>query len=82
MKMEFEKIKDVVAEQMKRPKHEITAETRFTEDLNADSIDLLQIVTELGEIFGLAVAEDDDMDMDKIKTVGDAAEYVKNALNS
>ncbi|MCL2388077.1 MAG: acyl carrier protein [Defluviitaleaceae bacterium] len=80
--MEFEKIKDVVAEQMKRPKHEITAETRFTEDLNADSIDLLQIVTELGEIFGLAVAEDDDMDMDKIKTVGDAAEYVKNALNS
>ncbi|MCL2577625.1 MAG: acyl carrier protein [Defluviitaleaceae bacterium] len=77
--MEFEKIRDVIAEQMNKPKKLITEETRFTEDLNADSLDIFQIISELEEVFGMEFSNED---AEKIKTVGDAAEYVKKALNS
>jgi acyl carrier protein len=77
--MEFEKIRDVIAEQMNKPKTEIKAETRFTEDLNADSLDIFQIISELEEVFGMEFSNED---AEKIKTVGDATEYVKKALSS
>ena len=75
--MEFEKIRDVIAEQMGKPKNSITEETRFAEDLNADSLDVFQIISELEEIFGM---EFDNEAAENIKTVGDAAEYIKKAL--
>lgn len=74
--MEFEKIRDVIADVMNKPKESITAETRFVEDLNADSLDIFQIISELEEIFGMEFSNDD---IGQIKTVGDAAEYTKNA---
>lgn len=77
--MEFEKIRDVIAEQMNKPKDSITTETRFTEDLNADSLDVFQIISELEEIFGMEFSNED---AESIKTVGDAAEYMKKALNA
>ncbi|MCL2199962.1 MAG: acyl carrier protein [Defluviitaleaceae bacterium] len=75
--MEFEKIRDVIAEQLSKPKGDITLETRFAEDLNADSLDIFQIISELEEIFGMEFSNED---AEKIKTVGDAAEYIKKAL--
>lgn len=75
--MEFEKIRDVIAEQMGVPKETITPTTTFTDDLNADSLDLFQIITELEEIFGMEFTTED---AEKIKTVGDAAEYVKKTI--
>ena len=75
--MEFEKIRDVIAEQMSIDAATITAETSFKNDLNADSLDLFQVITELEEIFGMEFTTED---AEKIKTVGDAAEYVKKAL--
>ncbi|MCL1883586.1 MAG: acyl carrier protein [Defluviitaleaceae bacterium] len=77
--MELEKIRDVIAEQMDKPKNSIAAETRFVEDLNADSLDIFQIISELEEVFGMEFSNED---AESIKTVGDAAEYVKKALNS
>ncbi|MCL1878249.1 MAG: acyl carrier protein [Defluviitaleaceae bacterium] len=77
--MEFEKIRDVIAEQLNKPKNTITPETRFVEDLNADSLDIFQIISELEEIFGMEFSNED---AENIKTVGDAAEYTKKALNS
>ena len=77
--MEFDKISEVIAEQMGISKDKITAETTFAGDLNADSLDVFQIISELEEIFGM---EFSDEDAEGIKTVGDAAEYVKKALNS
>jgi acyl carrier protein len=74
--MEFEKIRDVIADQMNKPKDSITQETRFVEDLNADSLDIFQIVSELEEIFGMEFSNED---AEKIKTVGDAVEFLKNA---
>jgi len=75
--MEFEKIRDVIAEQMSVPKDSITKETTFADDLNADSLDVFQIISELEDVFGMEFSNED---ADKIRTVGDAAEYVKQAL--
>ena len=75
--MEFDKIADVIAEQMGVDKDSITPETTFTDDLNADSLDIFQIISELEDIFGMEFANED---ADKISTVGDAAEYIKRAL--
>ena len=80
--MEFEKIRDVILSQMgaadgKITKDMITPDTTFVEDLGADSLDVFQIITELEEVFEM---EFDDSEAENIKTVGDAAEYVKRAL--
>ena len=77
--MEFEKIRDVIAEQMDIAKDKITPETAFEKDLNADSLDIFQIISELEDIFGM---EFDNDDAANIKTVGDAAEYIKKALGA
>lgn len=80
--MEFEKIRDVIMSQMgaasgKITKDMITPNTRFIEDLGADSLDLFQIVTELEEIFNL---EFSDAEAEGIRTVQDAADFIRNAL--
>ena len=75
--MEFEKIRDVIAEQMGIDKEKITTETRFQQDLDADSLDVFQIISEIEDIFGM---EFDAEDATKITTVGDAAQFIKKAL--
>ena len=75
--MEFEKIRDVISEQMNIDKGRITPDTSFKDDLNADSLDIFQIITELEEIFGMEFSNED---AENIKTIGDAAEYIKKAL--
>jgi len=75
--MEFDTIRDVVAEQMDIDKDSITPETKFTDDLNADSLDILQIIDSLESIFGM---EFDNEAAEKIRTVGDAVAYIKKAL--
>jgi acyl carrier protein len=77
--MEFEKIREVIADQMNISKDTITPETTFKDDLNADSLDLFQVITELEEIFGMQFTTED---AENIKTVGDAAEYVKKAVSA
>ncbi|MCL2373270.1 MAG: acyl carrier protein [Defluviitaleaceae bacterium] len=77
--MEFEKIKNVIAEQMDIEPDSITEATSFKNDLNADSLDIFQIISELEEVFGM---EFDSEDATKINTVGDAAEYVKKAIGA
>jgi len=77
--MEFEKICEVIAEQMGISKDSITIDTAFQQDLNADSIDIYQIIEQLEDSFGL---EFESEVAEKIRTVGDAVEYVKSVLNS
>lgn len=74
--MEFEKIRDIIAEQLEISEEEITQDTLF-EELGADSLDIFQIITELEEIYEM---EFDTEDAEKIKTVGDAVNYIKEAL--
>ena len=77
--MEFEKIRDIIAEQMGIAKDSITPETSFQEDLNADSLDLFQIISELEDVFDM---EFDNEDAEKIATVGDATQYIQKALGA
>ena len=75
--MEFEKIKAIIAEVLNVDENEITMETTFTDDLGADSLDVFQIVMGLEEEFDIEIANED---AEKIVTVGDAVEQIKNAL--
>ena len=77
--MEFEKIRDIITEQMGIAKEKITPETTFADDLGADSLDIFQIISELEEVFDMEFSNED---AEKIRTVGDAAEYIKKALGA
>ena len=75
--MEFEKIKAIIAEVLNVDENEITMETTFIDDLGADSLDIFQIIMGLEEEFDIEIANED---AEKIVTVGDAVEQIKNAL--
>ncbi|KJY55099.1 Acyl carrier protein [Lactobacillus kullabergensis] len=69
----FTKIRDILADNFEVDKEKITDETNFTSDLDADSIDLVEFILQLEDEFG---AEISDEDAEKLKTVGDAVNYV------
>lgn len=73
--MVFEKIKSVVANQLGVEESKIALETKFIEDLGADSLDLYQVIMNLEEQFGVEIPSED---AEKIKTVGDAVSYVES----
>lgn len=75
--MEFEKIVNVVAEQLGVNKDSLTMETAFGDDLNADSLDLFQIIMTLEEEFEIEIPNED---AENIKTIGDAVKYVESKL--
>ena len=72
--MEFEKIQNIIAEVLDIEPDDITEETTF-EELEADSLDLFEIITQLEEEFGVEIPTDE---ADKIKTVGDAVNQIRN----
>ncbi len=76
--MEFEKLKKIIAEVLNVDVEEITMDTTFVDDLGADSLDIFQIIMGLEEEFDIEIANEE---AEKIVTVGDAVEQIKNALN-
>ena len=76
--MEFEKIKKIVAEVLNVDEEEITMDTTFVDDLGADSLDIFQIIMGIEEEFDIEIANEE---AEKIATVGDAVEQIKNAVN-
>jgi len=71
------KVIDIVAEQMGVDKTEITRETSFTNDLNADSLDTVELVMEFEDEFETSIP---DEEAEKIATVGQAIDYIKKAV--
>ena len=69
----YERVKEVLTEQLGVEEGEITEEASFQEDLDADSLDLVELIMELEDQFGLKIS---DEDAQKIETVGQAVEYV------
>ena len=76
--MEFEKIQNIIAEVLNVDKDEITMDTTFIDDLGADSLDVFQIIMGIEEEFDIEIPTEE---AEKISTVGDAVEQIKNALN-
>ena len=74
--MEFETIKKMIAEQLKVDPAEIKPESRLIEDLRADSANIMVMIMDLEDQFGITVEDDQIM---KLRTVGDVAEYVAKA---
>lgn len=73
--MELEMLKDAIVKVMKIDARELTPDTRFVEDLGADSLDMYQIAMNLEEIFDCSFSEDD---LKQVITVNDAYELLKN----
>ena len=76
--MEFEKLQDIIAEVLNVDADEITMDTTFVDDLGADSLDVFQIIMGIEEVFDIEIANED---AEKIVSVGDAVEQIKNAIN-
>ena len=76
--MEFEKLKNIIAEVLNVDADEITMDTTFVDDLGADSRDVFQIIMGIEEEFDIEIPSEE---AEKIVTVGDAVEQIKNAVN-
>ena len=74
-----EKVIDIISEQMGTDRSEITRETSFINDLNADSLDTVELVMEFEDEFDMSIP---DEEAEKIQTVGAAIDYVAKVLQS
>ena len=76
--MELEKLKKIIVEVLNVDEDEISEDTTFIDDLGADSLDIFQIIMGIEEEFDIEIPTEE---AEKISTVGDAVEKIKNALN-
>ncbi len=73
------KVIDIVAEQMGVDKGEISRETSFTNDLNADSLDTVELVMEFEDEFETSIP---DEQAEKIQTIGQAIDFIKQSIGA
>ena len=76
--MEFEKLQSIIAEVLNIDADEVTMDKTFVDDLGADSLDVFQIIMGIEEEFDIEIPSEE---AEKIVTVGDAVEQIKNAVN-
>ena len=69
-----ERLKKIIAKELSVSEEEVTPDASFIDDLNADSLDLVELIMALEEEFNVKIS---DEDADKIKTVKDAMEYLQ-----
>ena len=71
--MVFEKIRELIVEQFGVDEDRVSMETSFTDDLNADSLDVVELIMSIEEEFNLEI---DDSEVENIHTVGDVVNYI------
>jgi len=75
-----QKVKEIICEQLSVEESEVVREASFIETLNADSLDIVELIMAFEEAFEIEIPDDD---AEKIRTVGDAIDYItKNAKPS
>lgn len=70
----FEKVKTIIVEQLGAEESAITLESSFIDDLEADSLDIVELIMGIEEEFGIEIP---DADAEKVVTVGDVIDYIK-----
>ncbi len=70
----YERLQSIVAEQLGVEPDQVVREAEFVADLNADSLDMVELVMSLEEEFGVEIS---DEDVESIRTVGDAVDYIE-----
>ncbi len=73
--MVFEKIRDIIIEQLQVDESEITMDTDLMKDLSADSLDAVEIIMAIEDEWGIEIPDDD---AEKIRTVSDLVKYVED----
>lgn len=73
----FDKVKTVVMDVLNVPEEKVTMEADFREDLEAESLDLISVISELEEVFDQDITDDDAM---TLKSVGDAVRFIETGL--
>ena len=76
--MVFEKVKDIIIDQLNVDEDEVTMDASFIDTLGADSLDLVELVIAMEEEFEMSIPEED---IDKISTVGDVVDYIESHSN-
>ena len=71
------KVSSALADRFDRDASELTDSTRFTEDLDADSLELVEVVLDLEESFGVPI---DESEMENVKTIGQAVDLIARKL--
>ena len=77
--MIIEKLKGIIAEQLGVDEDEVTAEANIQEDLGADSLDIVDLITTIEDEFDLSIP---DEAVEEIKTVGDIANYIEKNVEA
>jgi acyl carrier protein len=72
-----QRVKEIIADQLGETVENITPEKDFVKDLGADSLDVVELIMALEEEFGIEIPEED---AEKIKTVGDVINYIKEKV--
>jgi acyl carrier protein len=73
------RVADIIVEQLGATKEEIVPEASFIDDLGADSLDIVELVMAMEEQFDIEIPDDD---AEKIQTIGDVIDYLKDRLGS
>ena len=75
--MVFEKIKEILAEQLDADADEMTMDTNIARDLGADSLDVVELLMSIGDEVEVEIP---DEEIENIKTIGDLTEYIQNNM--
>lgn len=75
--MVFEKIKKMLADQLDADEEELTMETNIGRDLEADSLDVVELLMSIEDEFNVEIP---DEEIENIKTIGDLTEYIQNNM--
>ncbi|GAV24991.1 acyl carrier protein [Carboxydothermus islandicus] len=73
----FERVKKIIVDQLGVEEDEVTLEASFIDDLGADSLDIVELIMAFEEEFELEIP---DEDAEKIRTVGDAVNYIQDRI--